>query len=277
MIRRYFTRSLILILFAPTLMAALSSRPVRLMTDDNVTITGMFYPAATNSEITPAVLLVHSLGSSRNEWPGVPQMLQRNGIACLAIDLRGHGASNRKLTVKGPELVDYQLFTERDHATMLLDLNAAINWLTEQTEIDKHRIAIIGSGIGASLALQYASFNTDLHALLLISPLDYRGLSPVKSIEKIGPIALRIYVSQYDDASYETAKQLIAVHKEMGYSSDNKTLVVCSGNLRGGDMLRGVDQLPQVMLAWLEQVLLGKVPPAPEPAQPDPKTKSKKK
>ena len=261
MIRQIFLVAMAIIAFSSSSPAEQSARALRLMTDDNVSISAVFYAAKTQDEFAPAVLLLHSLGQSRDEWPGLPAMLQRNGISCLVIDLRGHGQSTRRLTDKGPELVNYQTFTERDYADMLLDVNAAVNWLTEQTDIDKHRMAIIGSGFGASLALQYASFNADIRALLLFSPGNYQGISIDKAVEKIGPIALRLYVSRYDNSSYNTAKRLLATRKEMGYSADTKSLVVCSGGLQGGEMLRGVDQLPQLMLEWLQQVLLGVSPP----------------
>jgi pimeloyl-ACP methyl ester carboxylesterase len=268
MIRPFLIAILSALTFSFATYAAPTVRPVRFMTDDNVYITGEFYPATSKEDFAPAVLLLHSLERSRQEWPGVAAMLQRNGIACLVIDLRGHGESTRQLTANGPQPLDYHSFTAQHFADMLLDVNASINWLNDQPNIDKHRIAIIGSGLGASLALQYATFNSDLQALLLISPGDYVGLSATKAMAKLGPIALRIYVSRDDIASYDTAKRLLAIHKEMGYTNDPETLVVCSGNMRGGDMLRGVNQLPKVMLAWLQQVLLGVTPPAPSSTPP---------
>ena len=71
-------------------------RVVRLTTADDVGVLADFYTATTNP--APAVLLLHSLGKSRDEWDGIPPLLQRVGFAVLAIDLRGHGESTRRLT-----------------------------------------------------------------------------------------------------------------------------------------------------------------------------------
>jgi hypothetical protein len=82
---------------------------------------------------------------------------------------------------------------------------------------------------------------------------------------------MRLYVSRDDTESYATAKRILALHKLAGYTDHPKSLIVCSGSHRGGDMLRGVSQLSNVMLIWLRQVLLGEAPPTP------PKVPAKKK
>src|SRR2546427_6730510 len=105
-------------------------RVVRLTTADDVGVFADFYAATTNP--APAVLLLHSLGKARDEWAGFAPLLQRVGFAVLAIDLRGHGESSRRLTADGPHLVDFNTFAPRDFAAMLLDVNAAFDWLASQ-------------------------------------------------------------------------------------------------------------------------------------------------
>ena len=79
---------------------AQTARAIRLTTADGIGIIGTYYPAQT--DIAPAVLLLHGLGQTRTDWTAFARLLQQNGIAALAIDLRGHGESTRRVTAAGP-------------------------------------------------------------------------------------------------------------------------------------------------------------------------------
>ena len=63
---------------------------VTFRTDDGVTIGGTLYLPARPG---PAVILVHVLSRSREDWRPVASRLADAGFVALAIDLRGHGAS----------------------------------------------------------------------------------------------------------------------------------------------------------------------------------------
>ena len=253
-------------------------RTIRLTTADDVGISAAYYPVAGDS--APAVVLLHGLATNRDEWSGFASLLQRNGIAALAIDLRGHGESTRRLTAQGPELVDYHKFTPHDFQDMLLDVNAATDWLcsTNQPGINKNRIGIVGANLGANIALRYTMFNEDLAALVLLSPgLNYKDVRTDDAMQKLGAVPLRIAVSQYDAFAFESSKRLIEIRKETGHASDTNALIICTGNLHGANMLKGVKDLPTILLDWLKQVLLGAAPeppPAPKPSTNTPPTKT---
>jgi len=246
-------------------------RPLRLTTADDVGISAVYYPVTSAS--APAVLLLHGFARTRDEWGTFPSTLQRNGIAVLAIDFRGHGESTRRLTAAGPELVDYHNFTPRDFQDMLLDVEAAMDWLLDQPATDKHHIAIIGGSLGANVALRYALFNEDLAALVLFSPgITYKDLRTDDVMQKLGPLPLRIAVSRNDPFAFESCKRLIDIRKDAGHTTDTNELIICTGNLHGADMLKGVKDLPTIMVDWLRQTLLGE-PPA-EAAVPPPPAKA---
>src|SRR5512137_616212 len=114
-------------------LAAENSRLVRLTAHDDLGLVGAYFPVETTN--APAVLLLHSFGKDRTEWDAIAPMLQRNGLAVLALDLRGHGESSRRLTADGPELVDYHKLRPDDYRDMLLDINKAFDWLAAQSEI----------------------------------------------------------------------------------------------------------------------------------------------
>src|SRR5438034_7649034 len=110
--------------------SAQTTRPVRLNSSDDLGLVATYYPV--ESESAPAALLLHNFGQKSQEWHAFALLLQRNGIAALALDLRGHGESTRKLTDQGAQLVDFRTLTETDFKQMLLDINLANDWLAAQ-------------------------------------------------------------------------------------------------------------------------------------------------
>ncbi len=242
-------------------------RPIKLLTRDDLELAAVYYPVATNS--AAAVLLLHGYGKNHEEWRAVAPLFQMNGIAVLAIDLRGQGDSTRRLTADGVKTVDYQNFGPQDFTDMLLDVNQAYDWLASQPGIDKHRIAIVGSSLGANLALRYAAFNDEVAGLILLSPgLSYRNLRTDDVIARFGKRPLCIVVSRDDEFAFESSKRLIELRQRAGQAVVSNELVACSGNLHGVEMLTGVKELSGVIFGWLEQIL--SVSPASEPV-PSPK------
>jgi pimeloyl-ACP methyl ester carboxylesterase len=240
-------------------------RTLRLTTPDNVGISAAYY--SVTNDPAPAVLLVHGFTTNRDDWGTFPMLLQLNGIAALTFDLRGHGESNRKMTAQGPVVVDYHTFTAQDCQDMLLDINTANDWLMEQPGIDRKRVGIVGASLGANLAVRYAMFNDELAALVLISPgLRYNEVRTDTAIQKIGAKPMRIVVSRDDAFAFESCQRLIEIRKEIGYASDTNALLVCTGSLHGAPMLRGVKDLPALLVNWLKQTLQTLEPsPAAEP------------
>ena len=244
-------------------------RSVRLTTVDDVGIAAAYYPV--DGKSVPAVVLIHSFARNRDEWNAFAVLLQRNGIAALTFDLRWHGESTRRVTAAGPQLVDQRNFTPRDFNDMLLDVNTAVYWLGSQQGINPRRIAVVGSSVGANIALRYALFNEDLAALMLISPgIVYKGLRTDDAMGKLGPLPLRMVVSRNDAFAFESVKRLEAIRQEIGHQADTNELIVCTGNLHGTDMLKGVKDLTPTLLNWLRHVLLGVPLEQIEPAAPPP-------
>jgi dienelactone hydrolase len=234
---------------------AQTTRTIRLNTTDDVGIIGTYYP--TDQPHTPAVLLLHSILRDRSVWNDFATLLQHNGIAVLAIDLRGHGESTRKLTADGPVKIDVHALTGHDYQDMLLDVEAAIDWLETQPEIDKKHIALIGESLGANIALRYAAINEDLSAVVVFSPgLNYRGVRTDDVIRQLGPASFHIFVSQNDAFAFESSKRLVEIRKELGVDAATNELTVCTGSLHGSEMLKGVRNLPPIVLSWLKESLL---------------------
>ncbi len=92
----------------------------------------------------PAVILIHQGGSDRGEWaPYIPPLVAR-GYVVLAYDVRGHGASGEVDDLRA-------LFDDPQQAPK--DLDTVIAYLRDHPAVDELRIAVVGSSIGANLAV----------------------------------------------------------------------------------------------------------------------------
>jgi pimeloyl-ACP methyl ester carboxylesterase len=84
------------------------------------------------------VVLLHGLASNARIWDGVASRLAGAGLRVVALDLRGHGASD-------------QPASGYDFATLVRDLDAALAGLGLE------RPVLVGHSWGANIALQFAA------------------------------------------------------------------------------------------------------------------------
>jgi pimeloyl-ACP methyl ester carboxylesterase len=82
----------------------------------------------------PAVLLVHMLTRNHSEWDATAEALNVSGFGVLALDLRGHGASEGSSTALG---------------SMQQDVQAALDWLKTRPDVLSNRLGIAGASLGA--------------------------------------------------------------------------------------------------------------------------------
>ncbi len=237
-----------------------AAEDVRFATRDGVELAGTFYAAPASP--APAVLLLHGLGQNRQGWDPFARLLQREGMAVLAVDLRAHGESVKQQTAQGLVRLDVSAFRPNDFQNMLIDINTAYDWLADREGVDHQRIGIAGASLSANLAARYAVFNEDVAALVLFSPgLRYREVRADDAIIELGDVPLRIYVGVNDSFAYESSKKLVELRREGGKPFAEDTLIVCTGSLHGAQLLQGVDGLAQQIAGWLKQTLASK--PAP--------------
>lgn len=213
---------------------------VKLTAEDGVALAGIFY--SPGPQPSPTVLLLHMLDRSKADWDAFASALLERDIAALAIDLRGHGESEG----------NWRAFGETDFRAMELDVKAAIAWLREQRSVDAARIAIIGASIGANIALNYASRDSAIKTVVLLSPgLNYRGVSTESTIMAYDR-SLLVVASEGDDYSARSSREL---YSRSPLAPEQKTLVIYSGAAHGTKMLVAEPALEGLLLAWLEERL----------------------
>jgi pimeloyl-ACP methyl ester carboxylesterase len=152
-----------------------------IITKDGLALSATYYPSSRKKEASVVVLL-HGLTGNHLDWGKLPERLQKEGYAVLAVDLRGHGQSNRKPAGLGNDAVEPKAKTKpksktkpskasleatslkaRDFAWMVeFDMTAVKDFLFEENQkehLNMNKTAIIGAGLGAAVALKFAEID----------------------------------------------------------------------------------------------------------------------
>ena len=139
---------------------------MELTTKDNKRIAADYYPA---ENPRGWVVYLHMMPATKESWRSLAGFLAKNGYEGIAIDLRGHGASDG-----GPD--GYEKFSDAEHQASTKDIEAALKHL-EGAGAAPQRVAIVGASIGANLALQWLAEHEEYPcAVLLSAGANYRGI-----------------------------------------------------------------------------------------------------
>ncbi|MFM9058420.1 MAG: alpha/beta hydrolase [Planctomycetaceae bacterium] len=157
---------------------AAAGQRIKLSTSDQVTLAAWYYPAVVQADAatdkpaarrTPVVILLHDLGGSHKTLEPLAGALQARGIAVVAPDLRGHGATTpaagrgpaNAAAIKKPDF-EAMVMTAggqvRDQAAVIGDVEAVRNWIAggpEAEKFDMTKLVIVGSGAGAAVAAHW--------------------------------------------------------------------------------------------------------------------------
>ncbi len=211
-----------------------SGRVVSFTAPDGTPLAGMLYEAA--SRPAPAVVLVHMLGRSKDEWIGVADRLQEAGTTVLAVDLRGHGGSGGN----GAML-----------ASMSTDVRAAVDWVAGRPGVRPGSIALVGASLGANLAALVAADAAMVRAVALVSPsLDYRGIRVDAGVmKKIGNRPVWLAASTEDPYALRTVKELAT-------GGGIREQRLSSARAHGTGLFSADQDLVPALVDWLRRTLV---------------------
>jgi len=184
----------------------------------------------------PAVVLVHMLGRSRDDWDNVATRLADAGLVVLAIDLRGHGRSSGAAAML-PPMVD--------------DVRAAIAWMGGRPNVTPGGIAIAGASLGANLAALAAADSSHVRAVALLSPsLDYRGIRiDTGVIKRIGARPMWLAASTEDPYALRTLKELAT-------DAGPREQHLSRAPAHGTNLLAADADLARSLVDWLKRTLI---------------------
>ena len=188
-----------------------------------------YYGPMSDYTAGPIVMLLHDFERDRSAWQPLIAPLREAGFIVLALDLRGHGRSATSDTRELAAQRDRQLFHD-----IQLDLRGAYYWLAQQEGLDRARFAIVGAGIGASLALQYAAADRSVDTIVCISPqIEIPELDPVGDLGQIHGRSVLFVAAKDEQTTCDTLT-----------SHNNQTdKIICPGSVHGTDMLQNAPKI----------------------------------
>jgi len=213
---------------------------VSLRTADGVTIAAeLRQPSARPA---PAVILVHMLARTREDWAAAAERLSDAGLLVLAIDLRGHGASG--VAAQSPADAE-------DMSASVLDVRAARLFLSGRPDLCSGRIGIAGAQVGANLAVLTAASDPLVSSIALLSPgMDYRRLRPEAAMKKYNERPALILASSEDAYASRSARDLAT----MGTGIRDFRLLNGAGH--GTAMLARQPDLIGLLVDWFRRTLI---------------------
>ena len=134
-------------------------RDVDLKSADGITLKATYFAA---SKSGPGVLLLHQVNRTRKSWDQVAMQLAESGIHTLALDIRGIGESGG---------TRWEPMTRDEAKRIPDDIDAALEFLMSQPEVDRRVIGLGGAGvIGVLYSVEAARRHPDAtKSLVLIS------------------------------------------------------------------------------------------------------------
>jgi alpha-beta hydrolase superfamily lysophospholipase len=223
--------AMILLAAAPV---AAASRHVTFPSTDGTLLTAALYEPSARP--APAIVLVHMLGRSKEDWNSIADRLEAAGAIVLALDLRGHGRSGGSAAALPP---------------MIEDVRAAIAWVATRPETRPGAVAVVGGSLGANLALLAGADNPSVRAVALLSPSgDYRGVRlDAGIVRKLADRPVWLAASTHDAYALRTIRDLM-----QGTGVREQRL---SGGFAHGTALLTADpELARGLVDWLRRTLI---------------------
>jgi pimeloyl-ACP methyl ester carboxylesterase len=201
------------------------------------------------------VLLLHDLNGNRQDEIALVVPLLQEGFHVLSVDLRGFGETGGK----------------QDWEATTADIQTWLEWLKQQPDVHRTRLAIIGDGIGSNVGLIACGNDPDCMTIVALSPglvdCDIRNCQAETSA--IGKTAVDYFVkasknaitqdskrpsmlliaSQLDNAAKGSIRQIISL------SQNEISLWLSSKDEKGRDFIYGPDKdrVISLVVFWLNE------------------------
>jgi len=214
-----------------------------IVSSDGVALTGTLYSPLVDKP--PGLILLHALGSSKNDWAEFGGRARRAGYMCLAFDFRGHGDSGVPAGVDG----NFKSFTDENWPGLLLDVAAARSALID-AGADPANVGIVGASIGANSGLAFTDANEGVHALVMISPgLRYKTFDIEALMPNTLGLPILLVTSEGDTYSASSCRRL--KEDAPGFCE----LQAYPGSAHGTDLLVASRASVDQILVWLDGVI----------------------
>ncbi|WP_176159295.1 alpha/beta hydrolase [Prosthecobacter debontii] len=112
-----------------------------------------YFVPATQPGVAPVLIVSHGAGDCKENYLEMAAYLSKHGIACLLMDMHGHGASGG---------IAYHVRMDEWEA----DLKAALDYLQTRPDVDIGRVGAFGISSGGTAILEAALTDPRLKALI---------------------------------------------------------------------------------------------------------------
>lgn len=137
------------------------------------TVPAVYLDASPEGERRMPILLLHDYGGSKQDVAALGEFLAKRGYPSLALDLDGHGASLR-------EVVDPAMEDLLDGASRAL-----------KSEAGSDALAVVGIGLGGTLALGLATSGRAVRAVAIDPPArDKEGHHDISALREFSPASI---------------------------------------------------------------------------------------
>lgn len=210
---------------------------VGLVPEENIVLPAYYY-ASPGKVGNRGVVLLHGLGASHEVWNDYAAQLQANNFEVMTFDFRGHGEATGK----------WEEFSQDDIDKFTDDAREAIHYLRDvNKDMD---IALIGSSIGANVAMEVAADDPTIKAVVLLSPAkEYHGISIVDDNAQFTRPAL-YGVSEADAGSFKDTQDLYESAR-----STKKELKTFPKSGHGHKLIANESDFAAYIITWLDAVL----------------------
>ena len=209
---------------------------INLTTKDGVKISGSYIPSPNPNNTI--ILLLHQLRKDRTTWNGLVQKLISSGFSCVTIDFRGHGKS---------EGGSWEDFTDEQFQGMIHDVEVAGEYIRKK--FPTANIALIGSSIGANLALNYVA-STNTSSVVLLSPgLDYKGIKIEEAANNYSKPIFLVASSDDENSSIEAMQRIASLVTTPGVGVK---IVTYSDGGHGVNMFSVHPDLLDQIVSWVK-------------------------
>ena len=246
---------------------------ISLESKDGVLLKATYYASKLKKKAIPIIML-HGWEGNRGEYHPLALILQSQGYAVVALDMRGHGQSTR-FKVEGGDTEEFDLEKMKgpEIEKMVLDVEAVKSFLLTKNnagELNIEALCVVGSQLGSLIAMKWsvADWNVrslpsfkqgqDVKAIVLLSPVDtFKGVTskdPLSHPIVRSRLSTLICVGKEDPKAHGDAKRLYgallrfhgkppADEKEAAKKQD-LFFVEDATSLEGTDLLRKGLQTP---------------------------------
>lgn len=232
----------------PVVIPPLGAEIVSVPAGDGFPLSGTLMRDSTS---TRGVICLHGFHDNRTSFDPLLQELHRRGFNALALDLRGNHASLGRPDEQHEARERYLSRDPEWFRAMAEDVLAAKQYLIEAAGCDPTQIAVVGAGIGATIATLTAAEDEELAAFVLLSP-GWRTLQ-IDVREEMQALSQRALFVTYLPAAPGQGESIEMLEQSLETTED-LTLHPVRSTYRHGHgtgAIRQVPELPAIIADWL--------------------------